>query len=516
MHPLIALIRRGNRSAPITPTPISHPLVTLARRSALRSSTSRHALQSAFALRSEADLRKYQRHTVDLISRTLEPNGPPGVIMALEPGAGKTVSTLTAIRKLLDARKIKKVLIVAPLLVARTVWHSEITQWLHTQGTTYSIVVGDAKQRAAKAAERTEVHIINKETVPWLWEHFGKGKDWPYDFLVIDEASMLKNGKKRTAKHKLTRFGTLAQARKHFKSVVELTGTPAPNGLVNLWGLAYIVDQGERLGRTKKAFLDRWFDQNQYTYEITPKPGAEKEIMDRIKDIMFSLDPKDYVELPPLVENNIKVQLPPKIMAEYRRFKRTLISEMYDVEAVNAAVLTNKLVQFANGGLWNEDGVVQWVHDLKLDALENLHDEVNGTPMLVAYNFIFDKQRIKQRFPKAVILNEVDDVMKTVDRWNAGGIDMLLAHRASAGHGLNLQKGSNIFVSYGLTADLELWQQFNKRLWRSGQIADRVWHHRIIAEGTHDEEILPILDRKDAVQSMVLRATMIDLSKSEA
>lgn len=484
-----------------------HPLIALLKRTPLKSSV------SPLSLRSEADLRKYQRHTVDLISRTLEPGGPPGVIMALEPGAGKTVSTLTAIRKLLDQGKIKKVLIVAPLLVAETVWHAEIAQWLHTQNITYSIITGDAKRREERAAEPTEVHIINRENAPWLWEHFGKGKLWPYDFLVIDEASMLKNGKKRTAKHKLTRFGALAQARKHFKSVVELTGTPAPNGLVNLWGLVYIIDQGERLGRTREAFMDRWFEQNQYTYEVKPKPGAEKEIMDRIKDIMFSLDPKDYVELPPLVENNIKVVLPPKVMAEYRRFKRTLVSEMYDVEAVNSAVLTNKLVQYANGGLWNEDGVVKWVHDCKLDALENLHGEVNGAPMLVAYNFKFDKERIKLRFPKAVILNEVDDVMATVNRWNEGAIDMLLAHRASAGHGLNLQKGGNIFVSYGLTADLELWQQFNKRLWRSGQMADRVWHHRIIAQDTHDEEILPILDRKDAVQSMVLRATMIDLAR---
>lgn len=489
MHPLIALIRRGRGRG-----------IQIPHKSA----------------RSEADLRKYQRHTVDLISQTLEPNGPPGVIMALEPGAGKTVSTMTAIRKLLDAGKIKKVLIVAPLLVAETVWNQEIHDWLHISKTTYSIVTGDAKRRVTRASERTEVHIINRENLPWLWEHFAKGAKWPYDFLVIDEASMLKNGKKRTAKHKLTRFGTLAQARKHFKSVVELTGTPAPNGLVNLWGLAYIVDQGERLGRTKQAFLDHWFDQNQYSYEITPKPGAEKEIMDRIKDIMFSLDPKDYVDLPPLVQNNIKVRLPPKIMDEYRRFKRTLISEMYDVEAVNAAVLTGKLLQFCNGSVHDNDGVVKWVHDCKLDALENLYDEVNGTPMLVAYSYKFDKERIKRRFPKAIILNEVDDVTKTVKQWNAGDIDMLLTHPASAAWGLNLQKGSNISCWYGLTADLELWQQFNKRLWRSGQTADRVWQHRIIAEGTHDEEILPILDRKDAVQSMVLRATMIDLSKSEA
>lgn len=457
-------------------------------------------------------LRKYQRVSIDLMKDTLKPGKPSGLILALEPGAGKTVSFLTAASDLLAEGKIKKVLIIAPLLVSNTVWHAEIEEWLHLRHLTYSICTGTEKQRIAALNKDVDVYIINKDVLPWLWEHLGRGERWKFDFVGIDEASMLKNGKKRTKLRKLTRFGVLAAARKYMKGVVELTGTPSPNGLVNLWGLSYIADHGERLGRTKSAFLDRWFDFNKYTYETKAKAHAEGQILSAIKDIMFSLDPKDYAELPPMVENVIKVKLPPKVMAEYRKFKRDLVSEVYDVEAVNAAVLSNKLLQFANGSMFQEDGNDIWIHDCKLDALEVLHDEVAGTPMLVAYSYKFDKRRIKQRFKNAVILNEVPDVMQTVRDWNAGKIDMLLAHPASAAHGLNIQKGSNVSCWYGLNSDLELFQQYNKRLHRPGQIRDIVWSHRIIAEGTHDENILPILNDKKALQDRVFEATRLTLS----
>ena len=461
-------------------------------------------------------LRKYQRVSVKLMKDTLQRGKPSGLILALEPGAGKTVSFLTAARDLLDEGLIRKVLIIAPLLVANTVWNEEIETWLHLKRTTYSICTGTEKQRIAALETDAEVYIINKDVLPWLWEYLGRGDRWQFDFVGIDEASMLKNGKKRTKLKKLTRFGVLAAARKHIKGVVELTGTPSPNGLVNLWGLAYIADQGARLGRTKSSFMERWFDFNKYTYEVKAKPYAEEQILSALGDIMFSLDPRDYAELPPMVPNEIRVKLPPKVMDEYRRFKRTLVSEQYDVEAVNAAVLTNKLLQFANGSLFQEDGNDIWVHDCKLDALENLHNEVGGTPMLVAYSYKFDKRRIKEKFKHAVILNEVPDVMQTVRDWNAGKIDMLLAHPASAAHGLNIQKGSNISCWYGLNSDLELFQQFNKRLHRPGQIADIVWSHRIIAVGTHDEDILPILDDKKAVQDRVFEATRLTLNDFDA
>ena len=470
---------------------------------------------SALVLNRDA-LRLYQRVSVKLMKDTLQRDKPSGLILALEPGAGKTVSFLTAARDLLDEGLIRKVLIIAPLLVANTVWNEEIETWLHLKRTTYSICTGTEKQRIAALETDAEVYIINKDVLPWLWEYLGRGDRWQFDFVGIDEASMLKNGKKRTKLKKLTRFGVLAAARKHIKGVVELTGTPSPNGLVNLWGLAYIADQGARLGRTKSSFMERWFDFNKYTYEVKAKPYAEEQILSALGDIMFSLDPRDYAELPPMVPNEIRVKLPPKVMDEYRRFKRTLVSEQYDVEAVNAAVLTNKLLQFANGSLFQEDGNDIWVHDCKLDALENLHNEVGGTPMLVAYSYKFDKRRIKEKFKHAVILNEVPDVMQTVRDWNAGKIDMLLAHPASAAHGLNIQKGSNISCWYGLNSDLELFQQFNKRLHRPGQIADIVWSHRIIAVGTHDEDILPILDDKKAVQDRVFEATRLTLNDFDA
>lgn len=470
---------------------------------------------------SRINLRRYQHVTVDLIKSIFKPDGPPGLILALDMGAGKTISTLTALRDLLDAGTIKKVLIVAPLLVAETTWPDEIEDWSHTIDTTYSVITGDPKRRAAAFDEDTEIHIINKENLPWLWEHTGRGKKWPYDVIVIDEASMLKNGKKRTKLRRLTRFGALAVARKLVKGVILLTGTPAPNGIQNLWGLAYIVDLGDRLGRDKQSFNDRWMnskrqrigpDPDDFYIEYEPKEGAPAQIMSRLSDVMFSLDPDDYAELPEFMPNPVMIDLPPKVMAEYKRFKRTLVSELYDVEAVNSAVLTNKLLQFANGSMYQENGDDIWIHDCKLDALENLHDEANGTPLLVAYSFRFDLARIRKRFPKAVVLNESKDVRRTKAMWNDGEIDILLAHPLSAGHGLNIQKGSNVSVWYGLNADLELFQQFNKRLWRSGQTRDIVWNHRIIAKGTHDENILPILDDKDAVQSAVLEATRIDLS----
>lgn len=458
------------------------------------------------------DLRIYQTRVIDIMKGIwTDPASPPGAIIALEPGAGKTVSSLTAISELLAAGHISKPLIVAPLLVAETVWDAEIEEWSHLNGMTCSKILGNERRRIDALDRAADIYIINKENLVWLWNHLDRGKNWCFDALFIDEASMLKNGKKRTMKRSLTRFGALAAARKYITGVVELTGTPAPNGLKNLWGLAYIVDQGERLGRTKAAFEQRWFNQNKYTYEVKPKSGAQQEIMSKLTDIMFSLNPDDYASLPPLIENDITVHLPPKALEEYRRFKRTLVSEEYDVEAVNAAVLTNKLLQFANGSLFQEDGNHVPVHDEKLKALVDLHEEANGTPMLVAYSYRFDLERIRRKFPKAVVLNEQKDVVSTVRQWNEGEIDLLLAHPASAGHGLNIQRGSNISVWYGLTADLELFQQFNKRLWRSGQKREVVWSHRIIAADTHDMNILPILNNKDSVQSEVLKSTEIEL-----
>lgn len=542
--------------------------------------------------RPRSDLRRAQLWAVETLKRpwsSFAAQRLPGIILAWDMGAGKTAAVLTAMLDLLNLCIIKKVLIVAPLLVAQTTWPDEIEDWEHTRALTWTLLrvedydaeiaaIGDrvyaealaryqaefdalrqseldlgltkgharrdakkafgsapsvradaerqtvvaaakAEKLARLAAEPTQIHIINKEAVNWLWDHFGEA--WPYDVIVIDEASMLKSGKHRSKgkvgedgkKHvgELSRFGALAQARKFVDAVIEMTGTPAPNGVENLWGLAYIVDLGRRLGSKKSAFLARWFTQSKYSFKAKAHAHSLGEIMALLKDIMFSLDPGDYAEMPPMMPPNIiKVRLPDKAMAEYRSFKRHMVSDEYDVEAVNSGVLHNKLLQFANGSMYQESGEDVFIHDAKLEALERIVEETEGEPLLVAYSYEFDLRRIRRKFPNAVVLNE-GDPREIKRRWNEGKIPMLLAHPMSAGHGLNFQFGGNQMVWYGLTADLELYQQFRKRLHRPGQTKP-VFNHMIIAEGTIDEKILPVfLDPKAAVQDEVLAAVCVYL-----
>lgn len=495
-------------------------------------------------LRRREDLRPYQVRLLNKIKRI------PGIILALPMGSGKTGTTLTAILDLLDEGRVSKVLVVAPRLVATATWPDEIEEWEHTRLLTWTLVrvedddqevqaarkaayrfardVIGLDQREARrfagrvatnvkrwkrerlATEDTEVHIINKEALPWLWEFFGQGKSWPYDMLVIDEASMFKNAVMRTAKKQLSRFGVAVKARRYAKRVVLLTGTPAPKGLINLWGLAKVADGGKRLGDSKYWFQQRWFDKDYMGWNLEPKPHAEREIMERLSDIMFAMDETDCVDLPPKFDIPVKVTLPRRVMDEYRRFEESLVSEVYNVEAVNRGVLANKLLQFANGSMYREDGRHVWIHDEKLEALENIIDEANGAPVLVAYTFRFDLERIRRVFKRAVVFGE-GDVRETKARWNRGEIDLLLAHPASVGHGQNLQFGGNISVWYGLTPDLEIYQQFNKRLHRSGQ-TKAVFNHHIIAKGTYDEDILPLLASRDATQSRIVDSVRLRLT----
>lgn len=491
-----------------------------------------------------ADLRSYQRRFLNKIKSRSE------IILALPMGSGKTATTLTAVLDLLDDREVRKVLVVAPRFVASITWPDEIEDWEHTRDLTWTLIrvedddedviaarqegyetarmIGmDPKAAQSFAGRRatsykswrrrhlansdTEVHLINKEALPWLWEHFDKGKSWPYDMLIVDEASMFKNGKMRTGTKGVTRFGVAVKARKHLKRVVLLTGTPAPKGLRNLWGLARVADGGERLGTSKVKFEERWFDKDFMGWNLEPKPHAEDEIMDRLSDIMFSMREEDCVDLPPRNDISVKVTLPKKVMEEYRRFERTLVSDLYDVEAVNRGVLHGKLLQFANGSMYQEGGRDVWVHDEKLEALENIIEEANGAPVLVAYSFKFDLDRIRRVFKKAVVFGE-GDVRKTKERWNNGDIPILLAHPNSIGHGQNIQQGGNISVWYGLTPDLELYLQFNKRLHRSGQTKP-VFNHHIIAVGTYDENILPILTSRNADQDRIIDSVRVRLRK---
>lgn len=488
-------------------------------------------------LRGRKSLRKLQKWGVDLIYRKKI------VILAWDMGVGKTITVLTALRDLLDDRKVDKVLIVAPLFVAVATWPDEIDEWSHTKVLQYSVIRiedddprlkqyhrrlrlagrfihglnGDdlqrwrdskttaykEKLRADIALNDDEIHIINKEALPWLWELFGK-KNWPYDMMVVDEASMFKNGKKRTDTKALTRFGAAALARKITPRVVLMTGTMAPKGLMNLWGLAYIADLGERLGANITEFKRRYFDIGYKSWMIEPKPYAFEDIVYELEDITYSVHKDDAPELPPLVLNPIYIHLGDKLMREYDELVKTLYVEEYDVEAVNEAVNCSKLLQFANGSLYNEDRDAVFVHDKKLQALCELREQISE-PLLVAYTYEFDLARIRKRFPKAVVFGE-GDVRKTKKLWNEGKIDMLLAHPASVGHGQNIQYGSNHLVWYGLNQDLELYLQFLKRLWRPGQTSEKVFAHLILAKGTRDEDLVKMLDDKKWVQDQIHQA----------
>lgn len=471
-------------------------------------------------------------------------------ILAWEMGSGKSVTALTAADDLLEDREIRRVLITAPMLVARATYPDEFSDWEHLNHVEYLLlrvedddpdlldqrqdayrfardVLGiDAapaatwankmktKFKAWKLAEMAdtpiEVHIINREALPWLWKHFGEGKRWPYDMIIVDEA-FFKNGTKRTAKKELSRFGVMAKARKFCKRVVIMTGTPAPKGLMNMWGLAYIADLGERLGTSKTKFRDRWFNSDYMGWNWEPKEGAQASITKRMSDIMFTLSDEDYPELPPRIDRTFHVDLPRKVMERYHDFKKTLVSEAYDIEAVNNGVLAGKLLQFANGSMYNEDREAVWIHDEKLFALEEIVEEADDEPVLVAYSFRFDLDRIRRRFKKAVVFGE-GDVRKTKADWNAGRIPLMLAHPQSVGHGQNIQFGGNINVWYGLTPDLEFYQQFNRRLHRPGQTRP-VSNHHIIARGTYDEEMLPRLQTRGETQTSIMRAFQLDLLK---
>lgn len=771
-------------------------------------------------------LRQHQAWMSDAVYRT------PGLLLASYMGSGKTVSVLTAIRRQLDEFAVHRVLVVAPLLVAETTWPDEIAKWRHTRVLTYEVITGSEQRRLNRLKIDADIHIINRENIPWLWKTLKD--DWPYDWVVWDESGRLKAGKKRTsggkkvredgtvAKPRLSEFGAICAARKHIRRVTELTGTPAPNGLQDLWGQVYLLDQGERLGKTRTAFESRWFQKDYMGYKITPFPHSEEQIMGRIKDVMLCLKEEDYADLPPLIVNRVNAPLPPKAMKGYKDFERTLVAEEYDVEAVSKGVLTNKLLQFClkegtpvlcrrgwvpieevgrddevwdgvefvatsgvvykgekpvvecygvemtsdhqvltergwrtagdvnsgdaserphraevrlpggavargpsqkqsfdlampmhlregscstehvpaqpsaggqevvrmpargnagrgvgdarhdrtaavgdlagleapvsgpegqrfqklwrprdrhagrlvrlfrsilercargvpgrpdlgsagqrkglqprklpmgvsesagakhpnerpdqhpvgandssrsggevrhqgdhhlrpgeerlasvsnsgacekarvydlmdcgprhrfvvrgssgplivhncNGSLYNEEGEDLHVHDAKIKALESIVEEAAGQPILVAYSFQFDLKRILKKFPRATVLRKKDP--DAIRRWNAGEIDMLLVHPASAGHGLNLQAGGNIAVWFGLNWSLELYQQFNKRLHRDGQ-KRKVFLHHIVAPGTADENVLEALRTKGATQDSVTNAVRVRLKKA--
>ena len=468
------------------------------------------------------DLRGYQCIGVKMI------DDKPGVMLTLEPGLGKTITTLTAAKDLLDTFIVGKVLIIAPLLVAQETWPTEIADWEHTKDLTYSLILGDAREREAAATSDAQIHIVNKENVSWLVAFHGD--DWPYDMLVVDESSCFKNPSKTNKPSKkavekwaldpenvekpkktLTRFGALCKVRSKVSRVVLLTGTPAPNGLLDLWSQYYLIDQGERLLRSFNAYKSRWFDSDYMGYKWTPKAHALRDITERIADVTLSMRASDWITLPGRIDNIIRVHLPEKVMAQYRKFERTLLLEEHDIEAVSSGVLSGKLLQLANGSCYREDGTPVEIHDLKLKALDALIAEANGKPVLVAYSYDFDLTKLRGRYQNSEVLGEAKG---QVARWNRGEISVLLTHPASASYGLNLQDGGHITVWYGLPWSLEYYVQLNARLLRSGQKSSSVIIHHIVADATVDDDVLAALSTKGATQEAVIEATLYRKSTS--
>jgi SNF2 family DNA or RNA helicase len=428
----------------------------------------------------------------------------PAAGLFLDMGAGKTVCTLTGINELIyDRFEVSKVLVIAPLRVAETTWSDEVEKWAHTRHLRLSKVLGPEKQRIAALAAKADIYIINRENVEWLVEHY-KSR-WPFDMVVIDELSSFKSPSAK-------RFKALRRVRPLVKRIVGLTGTPAPNGLLDLWSQVYLLDQGERLGKTFTGYRERYFEpdkrNNVMVFSWRPKPGAEEAIQEKIADICFSLKPDTKIQR----RNNIvTVHLSPEAAKQYNTLERDLLLPLVgaDIVANGAGVLSNKLLQMANGAVYDENGQAREIHSAKLDALEDVIEAANGRPVLVYYAYHHDLDRLKKRFKTAKVLEGAADIKN----WNAGRIPILLAHPASAGHGLNLQFGGNIVVWFGLTWNLEYYQQAIKRLERPGQEADHVLVHHLVAKGTIDEDVMRALDNKAVTQDALLAALKARIEK---
>ena len=450
---------------------------------------------------------KYSPHDYQTYATNFILTHPISAVL-LDMGLGKSVITLTAIFDLcLDSFLIRKVLVIAPLRVARDTWPAEIRKWDHLCGLTYSVAVGSELERKAALMQDASVYIINRENVQWLVENSGLPFD--YDMIVIDELSSFKS-------YQAKRFRALLQVRPGVRRIVGLTGTPSSNGLMDLWAEYRLLDLGQRLGRYITHYRNRYFapDKRNGTivYSYKPLPGAEDAIYDAISDITISMKAADHLQMPELVINEVRVDLTDEEWETYSTLKKELVVSLGDeeIDAVNAASLSNKLCQMANGAVYADGKKVLPLHDHKLDALEDLIEAANGKPVLVAYWFKHDIDRITERLHKLHIPFARADKADSIERWNRGELPVMLIHPASAGHGLNLQSGGCTLVWYGLTWSLELYQQTNARLWRQGQQHTVVIHH-IIAQGTIDERIMQALRQKDKTQTALMDAVKATL-----
>lgn len=445
----------------------------------------------------------YQEYATDFILEH------PVSAVFLDLGLGKSVITLSAIFDLcLDSFLIRKVLVIAPLRVARDTWPAEIKKWDHLHGLSYSVAVGTETERKAALRQRASVYIINRENVQWLVEESGLSFD--YDMVVIDELSSFKS-------YQAKRFRSLLKVRPSVKRIVGLTGTPSSNGLMDLWAEFRILDLGKRLGRFITHYRNAYFQPDkrngQVVFSYKPLPGAEEKIYSAISDITISMKAADHLKMPECVHNDAIVTLSEKERKAYDAMRKDLVISLKgeEIDAGNAAALANKLSQMANGAVYGEEKRVFQIHDRKLDMLEDLIEAANRKPVLVAYWFKHDLERISERLHKLHIPFSLLDSSDSIRRWNNGELPVALIHPASAGHGLNLQAGGSTLIWFGLTWSLELYQQTNGRLWRQGQKSDTVVIHHIIAKDTIDERIMSALRKKDKTQTALIDAVKANL-----
>ncbi|KAA9248018.1 DEAD/DEAH box helicase [Streptococcus anginosus] len=432
----------------------------------------------------------YQRYATDFII-----NNPISAVL-LEMGLGKSVISLSAINELmLDYFDVSRTLVIAPLRVANNTWPDEIEKWNHLKYLSYSVVTGSEKERLDALKKPAHIYIINRENVDWLITK--SGFKWTFDMVVIDELSSFKS-------YQAKRFKSLLKARPKVKRIVGLTGTPSSNGLMDLWAEFRLLDMGERLGRYITHYRQNFFvpdkRNQQMIFSYKPKDGAEKQIYSLISDITISMKSKDFLKMPECVLNEVEVCLSEKERKLYDSLKADMVLKLEDeeIDAINAAALSSKLLQMANGAVYNDDKESIHIHDRKLDALEDLIEGANGKPVLIAYWFKHDLERIKKRFDVREIKTS-----KGISDWNNGKIPIAIIHPASAGHGLNLQLGGSTLIWFSLTWSLELYQQTNARLYRQGQ-KDTVVIHHIVSEGTIDEDVMKALKAKEKMQDALI------------
>lgn len=442
----------------------------------------------------------YQQHCIDKILDVKK------IGLFLDMGLGKTVTVLSAIRELKYNRfQIRKVLVIAPKKVAEGTWSKEKDKWDHTQILRVSKVLGSQAKRVRALNTPADLYIINRENVVWLVDYYRNS--WPFDMVVVDESSSFKS-------HKAKRFKALSSVCSHIDRLIELTGTPSPNGLDDLWAQVYLLDNGERLGKRYTQFRERYFQPDKrgadgMIYSYQAKPGTEESILEKISDICISMKAEDYLQLPDVSYHQIPVVLDAKAEKAYRDLEREMVLEIpedeEEISVTSAAALSNKLLQLANGAIYNEMHDVREIHECKIEAFMELIESLQGKPALVFYNFQHDKSRILYALSKTKLRVRELKTIQDEDDWNSRKIDVLLTHPASSAYGLNLQQGGNHVIWFGLTWNYELYTQANKRLHRQGQTEKVIIHH-LICSGTRDEDVMQALEKKEDVQNWVMQS----------